>query len=550
MFDRIGIGTILKRYRLVVPPNQREYSWKDQHVKTLFHDFARAISEEENEYFLGTIVGVDKATNLLEIVDGQQRLATTVIFLCQLRDYLTSIEPIIAQDITKSFLTDIDRSKKEEVTKMELNVADNEYFKSLIKIPHHPLQPTKPSHYLIADAFQISKDHIVNIVSGLDQKDHGNLLNKWIDFIEHKAVVILLTVSDSINAYKMFETLNDRGLKTSQADLVKNYLFGQSDSREVEAQQKWSLMRGALDSFYEDDHTVTFLRHVLIVLRGHTREAEVFDETQKMAKGTSKCLAFLDTLEKLSYTYIALTNPEHEKWSKYPDAVRRALQTLNQINITPFQPLLLAISEKFQPNEASDAMKMMISLGVRLLIASRTTTGSVEEALSKAACGVYDETLKDAKALRSSLDNIIPNDEKFQQAFEVSTVSKAKLARYYLRSLEMAAKQEPTPWFVPNDDKESINLEHVLPEKPEKNWPTFSQEAVSTFSKRIGNLALLKVKSNSDLKSSDFETKKKIYKESAYVLTAQIADADKWTEERIAERQKTLASYALLAWPI
>src|SRR5690242_2145514 len=114
MFDRIGIGTILKRYRLIVPPNQREYSWKDQHVKTLFHDFARSIAEGEKEYFLGTIVGVEKGTNLLEIVDGQQRLATTVIFLTQLRNYLDPIENILAEDITKSFLVDIDRARKEE----------------------------------------------------------------------------------------------------------------------------------------------------------------------------------------------------------------------------------------------------------------------------------------------------------------------------------------------------------------------------------------------------------------------------------------------------
>src|SRR3990167_502662 len=110
MFDRIGLGTILKRYRLAVPPNQRDYSWEDQHVKTLFNDLAEAISADESEYFLGTIVGVDKALNLLEIVDGQQRLATTVIFLCEVRNYLKDLEPIISQDITKSFLTDIDRT--------------------------------------------------------------------------------------------------------------------------------------------------------------------------------------------------------------------------------------------------------------------------------------------------------------------------------------------------------------------------------------------------------------------------------------------------------
>jgi hypothetical protein len=551
MFDKIGLGAILKRYRLVVPPNQRDYSWETQHVKTLLHDLAGAISEDEPEYFLGTIVGVEKNPNLLEIVDGQQRLATTVIFLCEIRNYLKGKEQLIADDITKSFLTDIDRAKREEVVKMQLNSADNEFFQSRIKLNGTLPKLSKPSHELIENTFKISEGHIAKIVSGLAPRDHGDLLNKWIDFIEHKANVILLTVDDSVNAYKMFETLNDRGLKTSQADLVKNYLFGQSNSRLPEAQQKWALMRGALDTAYEEDMTVVFLRHVLIAMYGHTKEKEVFDVIQKNAKGSTKALAFLDELEKLATAYVAIANPEHDKWNGYPDAVHRAIQALNNLNIKPFQPILLAIAEKFQPNEVRDSMQMLISLGVRIMIAASTRTGSVEESVSKAANSVYLGTIKNSKALRKELQGIIPNDKEFQQAFELARVSKSSLARYYLRSLEMAAKNESTPWFIPIDDKETINLEHVLPEKPESNWPDFAPETVDMYCRRIGNLALLEVKSNSNLKNSDFEMKKKVYKDSAYLLTSQLAkETGKWTEQRIVERQKILATHALKAWPI
>ena len=42
------------------------------------------------------------------------------------------------------------------------------------------------------------------------------------------------------------------------------------------------------------------------------------------------------------------------------------------------------------------------------------------------------------------------------------------LARYYLRSLETAAKNEAEPWFIPTDDGTVINLEHVLPKQPEE----------------------------------------------------------------------------------
>jgi hypothetical protein len=145
---------------------------------------------------------------------------------------------------------------------------------------------------------------------------------------------------------------------------------------------------------------------------------------------------------------------------------------------------------------------------------------------------------------------VIPPDEQFRQAFETATVSKASLARYYLRSLEMAAKEEATPWFIPNDDRQTINLEHVLPEKPEENWPSFNEDQIRIFSKRIGNLVLLLAKSNSTLRSADFETKRAIYQQTPYVLTSQIATLHTWREKGIADRQRILADLALKAWPI
>jgi hypothetical protein len=79
-------------------------------------------------------------------------------------------------------------------------------------------------------------------------------------------------------------------------------------------------------------------------------------------------------------------------------------------------------------------------------------------------------------AVRRRALTMTPNDEKFRLAFETVTVSKTALARYYLRSLEMAQKREPNPWFIPNDDRQTINLEHVLPMKPDNSWNNFDQD--------------------------------------------------------------------------
>jgi hypothetical protein len=62
--------------------------------------------------------------------------------------------------------------------------------------------------------------------------------------------------------------------------------------------------------------------------------------------------------------------------------------------------------------------------------------------------------------------------------------------------------------------------------------------------------ALLKASDNSDLKSIGFAEKKKIYVQSPYVLTSQIAELDAWFVAAIAQRQKTLAVLTLKAWPV
>jgi hypothetical protein len=363
--------------------------------------------------------------------------------------------------------------------------------------------------------------------------------------------VILLKVPADRNAYKMFETLNDRGLRTSQADLVKNYLFGQSgDERINEAQAAWTLMRGSLESLEEDEIVLTFLRHALIIVRGYLTSEDVYEVVQEKAKGPQTAIDFLATLEKLSATYVAILNSESEVWNTYPDAMRSAIQTLDHLTLKVLRPLMLAVATRFSPQETTEAFRMFISWGVRLLIASGTRSDSIIQPIAEAANDVYMSRITTAKALKAKLSDIIPIDDQFREAFEIATVSKAALARYYLRSLEMAAKKEATPWFIPNNDREIINLEHILPEKPQNNWPNFDDEKVHSYSKRLGNLALLLAKSNSNLKSADFRTKRNVYKDSPYELTRQIATVDDWNEETITSRQKTLAGYALVAWPL
>ena len=548
-FSQLGLASILGQNQLTVPPNQRDYSWTVREVETLFQDFALSIADDDASYFLGTIVTIPRDDGRLEVVDGQQRLATTAIMLSEIRNYLKDRDPMIAKSIDGEILNVIDRATRAQVPRLRLNLDDNDYFRARLTnedpLPH----PSKPSHELIDQAFCEARSQVKRIVSGFDEKDHGNTLNRWINFMQLRARAVLLQVPNDADAYRMFETLNDRGLRTSQSDLVKNYLFGHAGDRIGEVQQRWSFMRGALETIEDEDITIRFLRHSLILIHGFVREQQVYEAVQRLAKAAQPVVTFTGQLESLANSYVAIYNADHEKWNR-SDVARKAVEVLNLFDIKPLRPLVLAIAERFNEKEAEKAVQFCVSFGVRLMIASRTRTGSTEEGIAEAAHEIYVQNITTTDNLKDKLKTLTPTDGAFLAAFGEAKVSNRKLARYYLRSMELSVKSEREPWHIPNDDRSQINLEHVLPEKPEGNWPQFSDDEVRLYYKRIGNLCLLRASDNSTQKSASFATKRPVYVKSAYELTKQLATATDWAINEIADRQKTLASIAVKTWTI
>ena len=288
-FDQLGLGSVLKRHQLVVPPNQRNYKWDEREVNQLFQDLARAI--DTGDYFLGTIVTIPRTGQTLELIDGQQRLATIAILLAAIRDYLKGKEDVLAESVNNEFLTGIDRTKRARVPRLRLNIDDNDLFSGIITGENNVspvVKSSKESHQLLLGAQKLAAQHVRNIVSGYDPKDHGDTLNRWISFIENRALVVLLRVPNNADAFRMFETLNDRGVRTNQADLVKNHLFACSGERFAEVQSRWAYMQGALETVSDEDITIDFLRHALIVMHGHVTEAAVYERVQDIVKSEAE----------------------------------------------------------------------------------------------------------------------------------------------------------------------------------------------------------------------------------------------------------------------
>lgn len=445
----------------------------------------------------------------------------------------------------------MDSQSLEELPKMTLNLADNSVFLNLVTdgSTGKSFLESRDSHINLRAAYNTSRKRWRDIAKPYNIDGRISTYKKWLNFIEFAARIILLQVPSTVNAFKMFETLNDRGLKTSQADLVENYIFGQSGENINKAQNDWSYIKGSLETVEEDDITVNFLRQSLICKFGYLREAEVYEKVQNAVKGQNSATKFLEELESLGRDYASLFNFGAEKWSQYPIEARRSLEVLNLLDIKPFRPLQLAIAQRFSEKEAARAFSNLVSLGVRLLIASSTRSGAVEQPLAKTASQVYVSEITSSKELFDSLVSIIPSDQRFIAAFETATVSNAKFARYYLRTLELANEKQSQPWFIPNEDAASITLEHILPLKPKKNWPNFTEDEIRIYSKRLGNLALIQATSNSTAKSDKFADKVSIFALSPYKLTKMISKETAWGTKEISRRQEELAQIAVIAWP-
>ncbi len=552
-FEHLGLGSVLARNRLTVPLNQREYSWERKHVVDLLTDFSRALTKKS--YFLGTIVLTTTQDDALEVIDGQQRLATTTILIAAIRDRLISLnEDMLVNSIEQDFLFKVIREKKEKVPRLTLNHQDKDYFIArILERPKSPARtnvtPRKQSHELLDEAAKHAAVHVEQILGPHKTSNHVPVLNDWLAFIEHSALAIILIVPDDLNAYVMFETLNDRGLKTSQADLVKNYLFGEANGRLQDAQLKWATMNGLLDGLGIDEITLTYLRHLAISLFGHTREKEVLERIKTNVSGERPAIDFLDSLAENANDYVAIMTPTHAKWNQYHPSTRERLRSLATLRVAVLRPLLLAVVRKFAKSEIEKAVRLFVCWSVRFLIVGGGRSGTVEEACADFAKQVNDGMVRTLEALAQEMQGIVPSDVEFEAIFSTARVANTQLARYYLRALELKEKTNPEPEWIPNEDV-VINLEHVLPENPGSNWTDFDADTAKLYHSRLGNMVLLQASKNTLIGNSGFADKRDVLKKSTFKLTAEVGKRRAWTKDEINARQKKLAELAVRTWPL
>lgn len=259
------IAEVLKDKKYSIDYYQREYKWETKQLSELITDltakFLQLYSPDHKRiavggypgYYLGSIIVSQKGSHPF-VVDGQQRLTTLTLFLTYLRRLQTELgTPEVKVD-------ELIYSEAYGEKSFNLDVADrNDCMHGLFEHGEYDAsaEAVESVHTLVARYGEID---------GLFPDDlKGNALPYFIDWLKDRVQIVQITAYNDDDAYAIFETMNDRGLKLTPADMLKGYLLANIDdgAPRAKANELWrSRMRRLedLDEGLGSDFLKTWLR--------------------------------------------------------------------------------------------------------------------------------------------------------------------------------------------------------------------------------------------------------------------------------------------------
>lgn len=555
--DTVGIASVLGLERHQVPIYQRSFVWneEEQQVEELLVDIGEAFNRKE-EFFLGSIVVISAANHQpLIVVDGQQRLAIITLLIARICENLLELgEKDTYAEHRRTYIAKYIPKERTWLPRLILNQTDDPCFQALLTGTCTGPQKGDPESYTrLYQANRRITDWITNELTNKEKP--AEWLIDFVTFLDDKAYVIYFKVPDDANAFLIFETLNDRGLDLSTADLVKNYVLGHAGADKVQTVLgQWNTSVATLRLYGGEDLYKTFLRQYWISRHGLVREKQLYSSIKSIVTTSAHVQEFATDIVRSSYLYAAILSGDHEFWTDASIKTREGIGILYSLfgpaGVEQYRPALLSTLRQLEMNEIEKVVRLMVSWTVRLVTTASIGGGTIETHYAEIARAISSGELKNAKEIaKYANDNFIPGDAEFKKKFIDIRVPKAKLARYLLHTLELQARGRGQHEEIPNPDSNELTLEHVLPQRPRDGyWQEFNEEDRKYYAKRLGNMALLLGKTNNKISNGPFEEKRKEYAESKLLLTQNIGRPESWDQEAIEERQQLLANLAVKAW--
>ena len=543
-----------------VPRFQRDYSWGEDEWDNLWHDILDSTaSAGEPAHYMGHVVLHSTNGCEFDILDGQQRLTTLSILVLAALSHLKRLIKAGAdaeqtqkriEGLRRTYIGYLDSVTLVSQSKLTLNRNNDSYFQTYLVplVDRLPRRGFKASEHSLRKAFEWFDKRIREYSQA--HTDQGLSVASLIESMSDKLFFTVITVTDELNAYKVFETLNSRGVRLSATDLLKNCLFSLLDrerlhEREIAAlDDRWERIIGRLGAESFPD----FLRIHWISRWTFVRQTDLFKTIRRQVANRGDAFELLQNMEEDMDTYLALTQPDASTWRP---ALKEFARNLRMFSVRQPLPLLLAAHRNLSGRDFETLLRAVVTISFRYNVISNYQTNEQERAYHASARRISEAEDPSVESILVGLRSVYPNDDEFRAAFAAKAISvkqsrNRRVARYILSKLESQASDRHIDF-----ESGTVSLEHICPTNPFEGWEQFTDEEIGLLSSRIGNMVLLETNLNRDIGNSPYSVKRKTYAKSDFRAPQDLAKIhEDWTPDRINARQLEMARTATSIWRV
>ncbi len=542
--------------RYYVPSFQRDYSWSKDKWDDLWTDILAIDTTILNDnHYMGFLV-LQSSDNLnYKIIDGQQRILTISLLILAAINHLNKIasydelNKVRGEELRRTFIGYLDLVTLIPDSKLTLNKNNNRFFQNyLVTLQKVVINRIKKSEILMAEAFDF-----FNLKIEEKFQTNGEEVSKFIVSLTNRLFFTIIIVTDELNAYTVFETLNARGVKLSAADLLKNYLFTIIDKTNPhpnqieELENSWEYLSTLIGNINMED----LLRIYWNSRYSFVRKNEMFRALSKEITTVGGVYELIRNLKHAANIISAFSDKE-SLFYKSRD-LQNDLSKLDNYDVKQHLPLLLALYEKFYDTNRNifvKVLRMISIISFRYNIICGKNPNDQERLYNNIAKNITNGTLSNISDIKNRLLTIYPPDDEFKSAFErkeIQNIGKyRKILRYILFSIENHISNTHL-----DETSSKYSIEHIFPENPSEFWN--NEEVIDLYSSvnRLGNLMILETSLNKEVGNLPYEKKIEYFSKSSLSIPKRITgNYDCWSSEKVRSNQEWMAKQAVSIWRI
>lgn len=559
-----------------IPFFQRTYVWSEENWTIFWEHLLSELEAYENgdnsEHFIGTIITKQKESrnlteNVVELIDGQQRLTTISIFLKALADTVSGELPNLKNSL-ESLLWFEDSYGKRHY-RMRHSRIDAPNFTKVMEAPE-TITNEDASSILQAYSYFLEK------LTGINDQRREMLKQVLL----HKIPVISMLLDKDDDEQEIFDTINSLGVRLTIGELLKNYMFKEPSLVELydskwlavfendeEQVDYWSTERSS-GRVKRDNMELLLYCFLIIETKKEIRLDRLFKEYKLYLKDKTveEKKDFLLRLSNLATIYSKMPQEKELVEIKFSDSEKRFFHLLENLEITTIFPLVLYLYKNItDQQDLLKAFALLESFLALRQICKFTTKNynnlfiqiirALEKPVDKedpTSVDISSAHLLEILASFTEFGNRFPTELETKEAFKVSVLSNKQAGELLfiiaLKDLDSEYSDSKTL------SSKSFSVEHMMPKKWEENWgePDFDELAKYKRKQKLltlGNLTLITKNLNSKLRNQAWDDKKKTLKEySSLKMTTAFLDKEQWNEDTIEERANLLATKAIDIW--